>query len=68
MDVPGCNPTSPPNVPLITVDPVFVIVDPANTAKFTVDLKIHRSFRSSSREQQQASMNVTIKTNNMDAT
>ena len=36
--VPGATPTSPPMVPfpLMVVDPVLVIVEPANTAKLAV--------------------------------
>jgi hypothetical protein len=34
--VPGERPTSPPAVPLIVVGPVFVIVEPARTAKLLV--------------------------------
>jgi hypothetical protein len=35
--VPGDTPTLAPALPLMTVDPVFVTVDPAKIAKFAVD-------------------------------
>jgi hypothetical protein len=34
--VPGAKPTSPPAVPEIVVGPVFVMVEPASTAKLLV--------------------------------